>query len=402
MSSLPHMLWRRLPPAARRAALARVVAWTAPRPGANPPPAAHGRGVAGEVTRTSGRGEAARLRAAAATRLGVPVWRVDVPPLVDAAAELPEPDDAAPPEGAPLVIHINAPQIPLAFMRNCRALARKRLVIGCWYWELPTAPPDWRHGARFVHEVWAPSRFTADALEGLKPGRVRVVPLPLADAPPLPAHADRSAFGLPAEAVITLVSFNLASSFARKNPMGAIAAFREAFGDRPDRVLVLKIGHPNHAPADFERIRQAADAPNIRIETRSFPTAESHALTACCDIVLSLHRSEGFGLVPAEAMFLGKATIATGWSGNMDFMDADTAALVGYRLIPVEDDRMVYRNSVWADPDIRDAAQQLRRLADDADARLGLGVRGQAHVRRVLTSAPLAAALRDLGLHVPA
>ena len=167
-------------------------------------------------------------------------------------------------------------------------------------------------------------------------------------------------------------------------------------------VLLLKIGHPNHAPADYERIRQAAQAPNIRIETRSLPTADNHALTACCDIVLSLHRSEGFGLVPAEAMFLGKPVIATAWSGNMDFMDTDTAALVGYRLIPVQDDRMVYRDSEWADPDIGDAAEHLRRLADDAEARQALGARGQAHVRRVLTSAPLAAAMRDIGLLVPA
>ena len=101
-------------------------------------------------------------------------------------------------------------------------------------------------------------------------------------------------------------------------------------------------------------------------------------------------------------MFLGKPVIATAWSGNMDFMDTDTAALVGYRLIPVQDDRMVYRDSVWADPDIGEAAEHLRRLADDAQVRQALGARGQLHVRKVLTSAPLAAAMRDIGLHVPA
>jgi glycosyltransferase involved in cell wall biosynthesis len=400
--NLTHALWRLLPPSARRAAIAHATAWLSPRPDHTPPPTAHGLTVAGELARTSGIGESARLMAAATERLGTEVWRADIPPPVDPTHELPKPTDPMPPPGVPLAIHINAPQLPLAFLRAPRALSKGRRIIGCWYWELPTPPPDWRPGARFVHDIWAPSRFTADALEPLKPGRVRVVPPPLADAPPIPAHVDRTAFGLPANAVITLVSFNLASSFARKNPLAAIAAFREAFGDRPDRILLLKIGHPDHAPADFERIRQAAKAPNIRIETRSLPTADSHALTACCDIVLSLHRSEGFGLVPAEAMFLGKPVIATAWSGNMDFMDAETAALVGYRLIPVHDDRMVYRNSVWADPDIREAAGHLRRLADDAQARQALGARGQAHVRRVLTSAPLAAAMRDIGLHVPA
>ena len=399
---LPHALWRLLPPTLRRNAMNQTTAWLSPRPDAVPPACAHGLAVAGEFSRASGIGESARIMAAAARSLGVPVWRTDIAPLVDAAAELPPPDDPLPPAGAPMVVHINAPLLPLAFLRLPRALLKNRRIIGYWFWELPNVPPNWRTGVRFVHDIWTLSRFTAAALEPLKPGGVRVVPPPLADAPPIAAHADRAAFGLPDEAVITLVSFNLASSFARKNPLAAIAAFREAFGNRPDRILVLKIGHPNHAPADFERLRQAAQAPNIRIETRSFPTADSHALTACCDIVLSLHRSEGFGLVPAEAMFLGKPVIATAWSGNMDFMDTDTAALVGYRLIPVQDDRMVYRDSVWADPDIGEAAEHLRRLADDAQVRQALGARGQLHVRKVLTSAPLAAAMRDIGLHVPA
>jgi glycosyltransferase involved in cell wall biosynthesis len=401
MANLAHGIWRKIPPNFRRAALTHATAALAPKPDRVPPPATGGLAVGGEFSRASGIGESARLMAAAAQRFGIPVWRTDIAPPVDASAELPSPNDPAPPPGAPIVFHINAPLLPLALLRLPRGLIKNRRVIGYWFWELPNIPPDWRTGVRFVHDIWTLSRFTAAALEPLKPGGVRVVPPPLADAPPVPAHADRSAFGLPVDAVVTLVSFNLASSFARKNPQAAIAAFRQAFGDRPDRILVLKVGHPDHAPADFQRLRELADAPNIRIETRSLPTADSHALTACCDIVLSLHRSEGFGLVPAEAMFLGKPVVATGWSGNMDFMTTETAALVGYSLIPVHDDRMVYRNSVWADPDIGEAARHLRRLADDAQERAALGARARAHVGRVLTSEPLAAAMRDLGLPVP-
>lgn len=398
--SLPHRLWGMLPPVHRRAMMTSVAALIAPCPSRTAPRPTHGLAVAGEFSRASGIGETARIMAAASPRLGVPVWRTNVPPPVDATSELPATTDDAPPIGAPMVVHINAPMLPLAFLRLPRALSRSRRIIGYWAWELPSVPPEWHAGVRFVHDIWAPSRFTAAALEALAPGRVRVVPPPLGDAPPVPAHLGRAAFGLPDDAVIVLVSFNLASSFARKNPMAAIAAFQAAFGDRPDRVLVLKVGHPDHAPADFERLRAAAQAPNIRLETRTLPTADSHALTACCDIVLSLHRSEGFGLVPAEAMFLGKPVVATGWSGNMDFMTADTAALVGFRLVPVLDDRMVYRDSFWAEPDIRQAADHLRRLAGDTEAASTLGARGQNHVRRVLTSAPLAQAMRDIGLNV--
>ena len=99
-------------------------------------------------------------------------------------------------------------------------------------------------------------------------------------------------------------------------------------------------------------------------------------------------------------MLLGRAVVATNWSGNTDFMDAQTAALVPYTLIPAIDPRGVFQapGAVWADADVAAAAAQLRRLADDAAARLALGTRAQAAAKQRLGSAPLAAALREIGL----
>ncbi len=233
------------------------------------------------------------------------------------------------------MLHVNPPLLPLVLLRLPRSLVRGRRMIGYWSWELPVVPLDWGIGARFVHDLWVPSAFTAAALEPLLPGRVRVVAHPLAVAQPTPSALDRSAFGLPRAAVVVLTMFNLASSFERKNPLGAIAAFRAAFGNRRDRLLLLKISNHTHFPADFHRLAAAvAEAPNIRLETQTLTTSDLQALIAACDIVLSLHRSEGFGLVPAEAMLLGKPVIATGWSGNMGFMDTNSAALVGWRIGP--------------------------------------------------------------------
>jgi glycosyltransferase involved in cell wall biosynthesis len=195
--------------------------------------------------------------------------------------------------------------------------------------------------------------------------------------------------------VVVLVSFDLASSFARKNPFAAVAAFHGAFGDRPDRILLLKVGHPDHAPADFARLAQMAQSPNIRLLTQTLSSEDRHALTACADIVLSLHRGEGFGLVLAEAMLLGKPVIATGWSGNTDFMDGTNAALVGYRLVPARDDRSVYRG-LWAEPDVVEAAELLRKLADDADLRRDLGRRARASTLTRLDGRQLITALGGL------
>ena len=395
-----HRLWRLLPAERRRRLVTRVTAVLAPKPDRPPPPAARGLAVVGELSRTSGLGEAARLSLTALERIGVPGYGVDIGALLPGDGGDPGPV-TLPPPGVPLLIHINPPLLPLVLSRLPRPLLRGRRVIGQWAWELPVVPADWRDGVTFVHDLWGPSSFTAAALEPLLPGRVRAVVHPLAVAPPVPSRLDRASFGLPANAVVVLVSFNLASSLVRKNPLGAIAAFRAAFGDRPDRLLLLKIGNPGHFPADFQLIRQAvAGAVNIRIETGDMSAADNYALTQAADIVLSLHRSEGFGLVPAEAMLLGRPVIATGWSGNLDFMDADSAVLIGARLIPAVDPRGIYQvpGAVWADPDPGQAVAALRRLADDPALRVALGERGRTMALRRLGVEPMAAALAEIGV----
>ncbi len=386
-----HRAWRLLPAGPRRALLRHGTAWLAPRPDRPAPGVAAGLALLGEFSRPSGLGMGARLMRAAAEGLGVATVALDIDRR----------GGGVPPAGMPLVVHANPPTLAWALLRQARGLVRARRVVGYWAWELPVAPESWREGAEFVHEVWTPSRFCAAALRPVLPAGMvlRVVPHPLAVAPPEPAAMGRAAFGLPDDALVVLVSFNLASSFVRKNPLAAVAAFRAAFGGRADRVLVLKVGHPGHFPEDFAALQAAvAGARNIRIETREMAQGEVHALTACADIVLSLHRSEGFGLVPAEAMLLGRPVVATGWSGNMDFMDADSAALVPFRLVPARDPRGVLEvpGAMWAEPDVEAAAASLRRLADDPAGRVALGARGRAHAGAALGADPLIAALAGL------
>lgn len=394
-----HRLWRGLPAGPRRWAFSQATRYFAPRPDQPPPAARGGVAIGGEIGRASGLGEGARLMDAGLRALGVPVWSFA------AGAESAPDAPVVLPAGVPLVLHVNAPMLPAALLRLPRGLLRGRRVIGYWAWELPTLPDAWRDAGGSVHDIWAPSRFTAAALEQLAPGRVRVVPHPVAVRPPQPSALTRADFGLPADAFVVLTSFSLASSFARKNPLAAIAAFGAAFGHAPDRILVLKVSHAAHYPADMDRLRAAiANAPNIRLETRLFPTEDSHALTACSDAVLSLHRSEGFGLVPAEAMLLGKPVVATDWSGTTDFLDASCGMPVAYTLVPARDPRGVFEapGAEWAEADIAAAGAALRALADDAALRAALGGAAMLRARERFGTAALAAAVRDLGLAVQA
>ncbi|WP_428375110.1 glycosyltransferase family 4 protein [Lichenicoccus sp.] len=378
-----HRLWRRFPPEGRRLLLARLGARLAPKPDRRPPEHCRGVIVGGEVGRASGLGEAARIMHRALDRIGVPTAALqaglDVPgEKAPGSASAPVAPDL--PDGLALLLHVNAPVLPAALLRLPRGLVRGRRVIGYWAWELQSVPPSWRPAASCVHEVWAPSAFTAAALETLLPGRVRVVPIPLALSPPAPAPLGRAAFGLPEAALVVLVSFSVASAFERKNPLAAIVAFRKAFGDRPDRILLIKAGHAGHYPGDMDRLREAIDGcDNIRIETRMLAEADMHALTRSADIVLSLHRSEGFGLVPAQAMLLGRAVVATDWSATAEFLDESCGVPVACRLVEARDPRGVFQapGAVWADADTDAAAQALRRLADAPEWRKALGERAR-------------------------
>jgi glycosyltransferase involved in cell wall biosynthesis len=381
-----------LPTRSRRLWLSRISAWASPRPDRIAPAHADGVVVGGEIGRSSGLGEGARIMLGALDRLGVSNTG-----LVTGSGL----SRRTLPNHTALVLHVNAPQLPAALIGLGRRALRGRRLVGYWAWELPVVPRDWHAALCHVHEAWVPSRFTAAALEPLMPGRVRVVPHAVALSPPLPSPMDRQAFGLPESTLVVLTSFNLASSFVRKNPLAAIAAFRQAFGDRHDRLLLLKVGHVEHYAADLALIQAAiGDAGNIRLETRMLPDGDMHALTRACDIVLSLHRSEGFGLVPAQAMLLGRPVVATDWSATAEFIDQDCGMPVGYRLVPAVDPRGVFEapGAVWADADIDQAAIALRTLADDADRRLALGHAARRAAVSRFDGAGLASALAAIGV----
>ncbi len=132
--------------------------------------------------------------------------------------------------------------------------------------------------------------------------------------------------------------------------------------------MIKLIDHGASPIAREELERAIAGATNIRLINVMLPPADMSGLMADVDIVLSLHRSEGFGLVPAEAMQLGKPVVATGWSGNMDFMNERNSAPVSYRLVPVQDPydgAFLSDGQLWADANVDNAADWLRRLAAD-------------------------------------
>ena len=252
------------------------------------------------------------------------------------------------------------------------------------YWELGEFPEAWRSQLEMFDELWAPSAFIAEALRARvdKP----IYHLPTACEVDLSSLLPRRYFGIPESAYAFVFFFDFRSYATRKNPRAVIEAFRKLRESRPsvNLCLVVKVTGSEADPAALAALQEEVRPfrNQILLIDGTSTDNEIKNLVRCCDCFVSLHRSEGFGRGLAEAMYLAKPVIATGYSGNMDFMDADSALLVDYRLVPVAEGEYPHSaGQLWADADVDQAADHMKKLVDNPRWGRELGARASRMVR---------------------
>ncbi|HEY0661747.1 MAG TPA: glycosyltransferase [Lysobacter sp.] len=255
-------------------------------------------------------------------------------------------------------------------------------------WELPNFPSAWWPQLEKFDEVWAPSQFIADSIGDNVKVPVHHVPVPC--EVDLSSLLSRRYFGIPESAYAFLFFFDFRSYSTRKNPQAVVQAFRKLCADRPtaNAVLVIKVNGSENDPAALARLKEEIRPfrNQIILIDGTITDNEVKNLVRCCDSFVSLHRSEGFGRGLAEAMYLGKPLIATGYSGNMDFMDSESALLVSFDLVPVaEGEYPHHEGQVWAAAHVDEAAGYMTRLVDDPRWGRELGQRASRTVRSLVS-----------------
>ncbi len=264
------------------------------------------------------------------------------------------------------LIHINPHELGLAFIQQDASVWNYRYNIGYWLWELEEFPDEWIPCFQCLDEIWAPSEFICNSIRKKTTLPVRCMPY-YVDVH-IGTIYERKHFGIPEDKFLYLMMYDQSSCMERKNPIGVLNAFKMAFEKENENVgLVIKINNPT--PESRKQIRSVLDGyTNVYLIEETLSRDEVNSLTKCVDVVVSLHRAEGFGLVLAEAMLLGTPTVATNWSSNTEFMNENVACMVDYELITIEKDMPPFKaGNRWADANLDQAAGYMKKLYEDKE-----------------------------------
>jgi hypothetical protein len=280
------------------------------------------------------------------------------------------------------IVAVNADELP-GFVERLGEDYFEGPRIGIWGWETTSIPPRWQRAFALVEEIWVYSRFMAENIGAATSVPVLALPPPV-QRPAEPAEPRR--LGVP-DGFLFLFVFDYLSTVQRKNPVGLVEAFKLAFGPGEGPQLLIKtINAPLRPLAEEEVLWAAHGREDIHIVDRSLSAEELNGLMAACDCYVSLHRAEGFGLTMAEAMAIGKPVIATGYSGNVDFMNGENSYLVDFTIGRVGPDCEIYPpEGQWAEPSIEHAAELMGRVCRGPEEARTKGKTASADVARLLS-----------------
>jgi glycosyltransferase involved in cell wall biosynthesis/SAM-dependent methyltransferase len=303
------------------------------------------------------------------------------------------------------ILALNAEHL-LTFASGLGAeLLADRYSAGVWFWETSRFPAYLQPAFKLVDEIWVASKFVASAIASETAVPVLTFPMPV--EVPAETTVTRRDIGLDDERFAYVFVFDFYSTVQRKNPDGLIEAFKRAFEPGDGAFLMVKSINGDRFPEELKALHEAAaNRPDIVVRDGFVSAEQVRAYAALGDCAVSLHRSEGFGLTLAEAMAHGKPAIATGYSGNLQFMTDENSFLVPYRPATLERDVGPYpAGSVWAEPDLDEAAGLMRRVKDDADEARRRGELGRETIREehsvLKTAAFLSERLEEISTLTP-
>lgn len=336
--------------------------------------------ILADMTQHSSLSKVMRDFAFALKKAGVPFQTLDLHPRADFPHSDIK-DILTPPDEFRILKYDHVIEMFFSPLPESLPLKRSRIV----FWEFTGGLLEYFPALADSRSIIAMSDFNRDVFKTLLPGstEVKKILYPFFfDEENIPErNLIRTKYGIPDKAFTVFFNFDYGSSFNRKNPDGSMKAFAKAFpADRNTRLVFKTKGASKH-PEDRSRLLRLADelgiADRIVMIDDFIPQHDIYGLTAACDVYMSLHRGEGFGLGIAEAMSLAKPAVVTDYSSTTEFCNCENSIPVPYSIVEVpgemHDHPCYHAVREWAEPDIDAAAKALEKLYVDEPLRRKTG-----------------------------
>jgi len=246
-------------------------------------------------------------------------------------------------------------------------------------WESEHIPQEYVNNLNFYDEIWVPAQYCKDIVSKYCQMPVNIIPYPIEID--VDDHKDEEA-----ESFYNKNSFNFFfmfdynSTLERKNTLNLINAFEKAFGKNDPKVsLTIKTSKSSKFVQERELLEShVKEFQNVKIIEKIYDKQTLYKIIKGCDSYISLHRSEGFGLTMAEAMYFGKPVIATNYSGNLEFMNHDNSFLVDFKKTKLNSLINNYdADTIWSEPNIDHAAELMKLVKENSDIVKNKAINGQ-------------------------
>lgn len=337
-----------------------------------------GLNIIGFFNGTFGLAETARLIVKSAQAADIPVSLISADYLTGDKSGLEFPHEISNKFEHPINLFCLSQQTTMMFMADQPWDSFKhRYNIGLWFWETTHLPKTHKKTLDYLDEIWVTTNYMKEHLSHETDKPIHRIHHPL-EITYRSKYIPKSQFGLKNRFTF-LFCFDFNSIVERKNPHALIKAFQKAFPDDENVQIVIKSHNGKNHSDKFEKLKALASSDNriIWIDEK-FPGDKRFELIDMCDCYISLHRSEGLGLTMAEALILGKPTIGTGYSGNLDFMKSSNSYLCSYELVKVGKGIPPFpEQGLWAEVDVDEAANLMKHVYDNPKEAKVKAIKGQ-------------------------
>lgn len=315
--------------------------------------------LAGYFSAPTGVGAGARLLLAWLRHIGIDVHAIDLTHHIIPHLALLEHTSQPDPKCGPIIFHVNPPETINALNYFGADQLNGRLRIGYWVWELEQVPKSWHSAAKYFHEFLSPSGFSTNSLRVFgKP--VREVGYPFSKIEVFP----ETTITPKQKDVFTAIVFaDSHSSFSRKNPLAAIQSFQNSFTNNENVRLLVKLSHAQEGQNAFEQMRlMARQDLRITLITDTLSIEMLRGLISSGDVMINLHRAEGYGITIIESLLLGVPVIFTDWSSPNEFKHLTGCYPVEFDFCSIHDPQKIYKNGRWAEPNLNQATDTLQAI----------------------------------------